>query len=225
MTRAHPWPLLLAALVSCQGGLRDFHPAERRYLALGDSYTIGVAVDDAERWPARLLEALREDGTDLGAVEYVAGNGWASDTLLLFAPPAELRPPYELVSVLIGVNDQFRGRPVTVFEPTLRELLARAVALAGGRRERVVVLSIPDWGFTPYGRNEQAQVSPQIDAYNACLERVSGELGLAYVYVTDITRQGLADPSLVAWDGLHPSGRAYALFAARVFATVGPVFR
>ena len=186
------------------------------WLALGDSYTIGEAVAAHERWPAVLAQRLRQAGTPLGEPQIVAVTGWTTDELAQGMDAATLAPPYELVTLQIGVNNQYRGRPAEDYRAEFTGLLARAIALAGGRAARVVVASIPDWGVTRFaveqGR-DRARIAGELDAYNAIAADACRRAGVRFVDVTGISRR---HPELLADDGLHPSAAQYALWAEAI---------
>ena len=180
------------------------------YLALGDSYTIGHSVSIAERFPEQLADSLRRDSFDIGHVRIVAKTGWTTDELQAGIAAANISDStYSLVSLLIGVNNQFRGRSVESYQPEFAGLLDQAIAFAGGDRDRVFVVSIPDYAFTPYGNGNTA-ISQGIDAYNIANKAIADQAGVRYFYITPISREGLNEPGLVATDGLHPSGEQYA---------------
>lgn len=195
-----------------------------RYLALGDSYTIGESVAEAERWPtqlAALIEASPQfqqkmgEGEDIH-VRIIARTGWTVNELW---HGMQVNPPsgrYDLVSLLIGVNDQYRGLPLDGYREDLRFLLGKAIEYAGGDPKRVVVLSIPDWGFTPFASGHDVElVSRQIDEFNAVNFEETESAGANYVEVTSISRRAVENPDLIAPDLLHPSGRMYALWAEK----------
>lgn len=174
------------------------------FLALGDSYTIGEGVAEAERWPVQLARSL-----GIAAPEIVARTGWTTDELAAAMAQRAFHSPYDLVSLLIGVNNQYRGRDIANYRDEFRALLERAIDLAGGRPERVIVVSIPDWGVTRFGREggrDTAQIAREIDLYNAANAEISQAAHVRYVDVTAFSRE---DPGLVVDDGLHPSGAAY----------------
>ena len=181
------------------------------YLALGDSYTIGTSVPPQHRWPGQLRDSLQRDGLVLEEVTYVARNGWTTDELNAGIDAAPLRERYDLVSLLIGVNNQFRGRSVDEYRGEFEALLQRAINFAGGDNERVFVVSIPDYAFTPFGQNSgnAAQITAGIDAFNAANRAIAEQYNVAYFDITPISREGVANPQLVASDGLHPSFRQY----------------
>ena len=182
------------------------------YLALGDSYTIGEGVEDAGRWPVQLAARLRATGIALADPRIIATTGWTTDELAAAMDAAEPLGAWDFVSLLIGVNNQYRGRPVDDYATEFQRLLQRAVALAGGRADRVLVLSIPDWGGTPFafasGRDRPA-IAAALDAYNAAAREACATAGAAFVDITGISRAP-DTAGLLAEDGLHPSAAQYA---------------
>lgn len=185
-----------------------------RFLALGDSYTIGEGVAEAERWPVRLAALLRERGVDVADPEIIARTGWTTDELSASVDQADPRGPYALVSLLIGVNNQYRGRDAEEYRAEFRALLRRAAGFAGGEAPRVVVLSIPDWGVTPFAADrDRARIAEEIDVYNAVNREEAAAAGAHYVDVTPQTRAAGADPAFLVSDGLHPSAASYAEWA------------
>ena len=184
------------------------------YLALGDSYTIGEGVAESERWPVQLVGLLRTAGVHIAEPHIVARTGWTTDELGAALDGTVLRPPYDLVSLLIGVNNQYRSRPLGEYGDEFAILLERAVDYAGGAPGRVLVLSVPDWGRTPFaaGRDEMS-IGAEIDAFNAVNRRISVTRGAAYVDITSATRALGAGPDNVVSDGLHPSATVYELWA------------
>ena len=191
--------------------------AERsvRYLALGDSYTIGEAVAEDGRWPAQLAAALRARGIDIADPRIIATTGWTTDELSAAMDAAEPLGHWDFVSLLIGVNNQYRGRGVEEYRAQFATLLERAIALASGRPQRVLVLSIPDWGVTPFGRGsgrDVAVIAAELDAYNAVNHEETARRGVAWVDIAPVSRARGGE--LVADDGLHPSAALYAEWAA-----------
>ncbi len=186
-----------------------------RFLALGDSYTIGEGVAEAERWPVQLAALLRERGVPVGDPEIIARTGWTTDELSAAIDDADPQGPYALVSLLIGVNNQYRARDAEEYRAQFTDLLRRAVGFAGGDASRVVVLSIPDWSVTPFaGDRDRPRIAAEIDAYNRINREETARAGARYVDVTPQTRAAGADPAFLADDGLHPSGRTYTEWAA-----------
>jgi lysophospholipase L1-like esterase len=183
-----------------------------RYLALGDSYSIGEGVPDAGRWPVQLAVRLRREGVALDDPTIIATTGWTTDELSAAMDAFAFEPPYDLVSLLIGVNNQYRGRSADDYRSEFRGLLERAVTLAGGRSDRVLVLSIPDWGVTPFAHGsgrDVLQIAGELDVYNAIGQEEAGRRGAQFVDITGISR---LHPALLADDGLHPSAAQYALW-------------
>lgn len=193
-----------------------------RYLALGDSYTIGESVAELQRWPVQLMQAFKSRGYETEAPEIIAITGWRTDDLRNAIATRDPRRDYDLVSLLIGVNNQYQGRSVSEYEKEFEALLEIAIAHARKDKSRVFVLSIPDYGFTPFGKEKQEKISEQIDTFNAVNKRITLKKGVAYVDITDISRMGLKQPDLVADDGLHPSGKMYALWVERVMQLLTP---
>ena len=187
-------------------------PAGLRYLALGDSYTIGEGVADSGRWPVQLARALRADGIPVSDPQIIARTGWTTDELGAAIDAAALLPGYDLVSLLIGVNNQYRGRSVEEYRLQFAALLERATGFAQGRRQRVLVLSIPDWGVTPFARqgsHDAAAIAAQIDAFNAAARQVCDARGVAFVDITPVSRARGGEAAMLADDGLHPSASLY----------------
>jgi len=209
--------VLLLALAACTrlGEPRNGGGAgEMRFLALGDSYTIGEGVDEAERWPVRLAALLRERGVQIGEPRIIARTGWTTDELSAAIDEADPQGPYALVTLLIGVNNQYRGRDAEEYRAQFVDLLRRAIGFAGGDASRVVVLSIPDWGVTGFAEGrDRAQIAAEIDAYNAINRDEARRAGAHWVDVTAQSREAGADPAYLVSDALHPSGRAYAEWA------------
>ena len=195
--------------------------AEVRILALGDSYTIGEAVRADERWPVRLAAQLRARGLAAAEPVIVATTGWTTDELSRGIDAAKPTNDYDVVTLLIGVNNQYRARPGDEYRAQLRELLARAASFARNRADRVVVVSIPDWGVTPFAEGrDRAKIGTEIDAFNAINRQEAARMGAAYADVTGISRRAAADRTLVASDGLHPSGSMYAAWSDEVLPVV-----
>jgi lysophospholipase L1-like esterase len=150
----------------------------------------------------------------------IATTGWRTDDLAHAIRQADLTSDFQLVSLLIGVNNQYQGKSVEQYEKDFRELLATAIKLAGGRSQRVFVVSIPDYGFTPFGKPKQTIITDELNKFNEVNKRISQSEGVAWYHITDISREGLKDPELVASDGLHPSGKMYGLWVQRMLEGV-----
>jgi lysophospholipase L1-like esterase len=185
---------------------------EYKYLALGDSYTIGESVSEQDRWPNQLADQLK-----IPHPKIIATTGWRTDDLANAIKVADLKEEYDLVSLLIGVNNQFQGKSAAHYEIEFEELLKTSIKLAKGKTKNVFVVSIPDYGFTPYGKPKQEAITKQIDEFNAINKRIAKKYKIAYFNITEISRKGLEDPTLVAKDGLHPSGKMYLLWVELIF--------
>lgn len=207
--------IILIFLVSCGGPVNTSVTSKEsiRYLALGDSYTIGESVSENERWSNQLAAALGDKGLAVD-VSIIARTGWTTSELWEGIQAREIAPPYDMVSLLIGVNNQYRGYDKDEYRNEFGFLLGKAIEYAGGDAKRVFVLSIPDWGVTPFAAGrDQNQIAAEIDAFNAINLDESQKAGVHYVDVTSVSRQAAHDPTLVAVDGLHPSGKMYAEWA------------
>jgi lysophospholipase L1-like esterase len=189
------------------------------YLALGDSYTIGEGVAASERWPNQLADMLRKNGIDVGEPEIVAKTGWTTDELSAAMDAHTFSPPYRLVTLLIGVNNQYRGRDLDNYRVEFRKLLERAIDLAGKDPSKVVVVSIPDWGVTRFGQGsgrDTAEIARQLDAYNAANAQIAKMLHCGYVDVTTVSRQAGNQAAMLVSDGLHPSPKMYTAWSERI---------
>ncbi len=197
----------------------------RRFLALGDSYTIGEGVADGERWPDHLVRLLRERGESIGQPHIIARTAWTADELAEAIDIEGPKGPYDLVSLMVGVNDQYRSRELEVFAPEFAKLVQRARDLAGNVR-RVVVISIPDWASTPFAEGQdRAAISSSIEAFNACAKERCGAVGARWVDVTAASREMLVQPALVAVDGLHPTGEMYRRWAEAILPAAQSALR
>lgn len=225
--------LLTVNLASCQSDdaiitesntnaeVNDADPdpdADVEYLALGDSYTIGQSVCATCRFPVQLTTRFNETSDKKLSVDIIAATGWRTDDLLYAIKNANPSNQYELVTLLIGVNNQYQGIPIDQYKTEFLQLLDKAKTFARGDKSRVIVVSIPDYAFTPFGQNygNPQLISQEIDAYNAFAKSTTEDAGITYLNITDITRRGLDEPNLVAQDGLHPSEKAYAEFVERL---------
>lgn len=195
------------------------------YLALGDSYTIGESVEVNSRYPEQLADSLAARGLPYFDVTIVAQTGWTTDELEEgINQTSGLRTNYSLVSLLIGVNNQFRGRDVATYKPDFESLLNQAIAFAGGDRNKVIVISIPDYAYTPFGGGDPS-ISEGIDIYNAANKTIAAQYGIKYFDITPISRMGLDNTDLVAADGLHPSGLQYTKWVELMINEVEQLFR
>lgn len=193
------------------------------YLALGDSYTIGESVSENERFPIQLGAKLDQDSFEIGTVRIIARTGWTTDELLSAIEQAELsNTTFQFVSLLIGVNNQYRGRSLENYQEEFSVLLLRAIQLAGGRPERVIVLSIPDYGVTPFvsSENQAERIAKEIDEFNDAAAQICISKQVHFQNITPTSRLAADDPSLIASDGLHPSGKMYGLWVDEMFPKV-----
>lgn len=198
-------------------------PVPGAYLALGDSYTIGEGAAEADRWPVQLAQLVRQSGAVLLAPDIIARTGWTTDELQDAIGAANNQKTYDLVSLLIGVNNQYRGQGPATYRAGFRLLLATAVRLAAGRPGRVVVLSIPDWGQSPFAQaqgRDQAQIGREIDQFNAVAQDECRQAGVAYVDITPLTRAAAGDAGQFTADGLHYTGAQMRLWAQQALPVV-----
>jgi lysophospholipase L1-like esterase len=186
------------------------HIQPMKYLALGDSYTIGERVSEAARWPQQLADSLTKRGLSISKPTIIATTGWRTDDLKNAIASANLKSEYDLVSLLIGVNNQYQGKSSAEYAVEFEELLKLAIHLAKGKKHHVIVLSIPDYGYTPFGKPKKDDITKAIDEFNEINARITYKYGIQYFDITEISRDGLKDPSLIAEDGLHPSGKMYS---------------
>lgn len=188
-----------------------------KYLALGDSYTIGQNVEENQRFPVQLAEKLNEAGLNVAKPTIVARTGWTTANLKQGIEDANLSGTYDLVTLLIGVNNQYQGSDTAEYRRQFRELLNKSVGFANDIEKRVIVVSIPDYGVTPFGIANAQKIGEEIDVFNK-INREETELKKAsYVYITSISRVAKDDPALIAGDGLHPSGKMYSLWVQAIF--------
>ena len=221
-------PVIIFAILGCADGDDNTSEIEEipvntseadyTYLALGDSYTIGESVCSTCRFPIQLKEQIEEQTGSTVETDIIATTGWRTDDLINAINTEKPSENYDFVTLLIGVNNQYQGRSFSQYENEFPQLLMTAINLAQGEKNRVIVVSIPDYAYTPFGQNSgnPEQISEEIDAYNAYAREVAERRGVRFVNITDITRRGIAEPNLVARDGLHPSADAYAEFTERL---------
>jgi acyl-CoA thioesterase-1 len=184
------------------------------YLALGDSYTIGQSVCETCRFPEQLKKSLG----NVNAAKIIAQTGWTTTNLISAINTQNPTPNYDLVTLLIGVNNQYQNLPFQLYQNEFPQLVNKAIALGSGDITNVIVVSIPDYAFTPFGKQygNQSKISTDIDKYNEFAQNYCKANNIEFITITDITRQGFINPLLVATDGLHPSEQAYSLFVERI---------
>ena len=187
------------------------------YLAIGDSYTIGESVPVSENFPNQTAGLLKKAGIKITEPTIIAKTGWTTDELQEQLSRTRLAVPFDFVTLLIGVNNQYRGRSGDEYAKQFEELLQQAIGYAGGKTNHVIVLSIPDWGVTPFAEGrDRNQIAKEIDLYNSINERISKQYKVHYINITPFTREASTDKTLVAKDGLHPSAKDYARWAEKV---------
>lgn len=196
-----------------------------RCLALGDSYTIGESVPEEERWPNQLGKLLEAEGIQM-EVAIIARTGWTVEELwqgIQASPPVGT---YDLVTLLIGVNNQYRGYPVRGYREDFRFMLGKAIEYSGANPNRVIVLSIPDWGVTPFASGRDSKkIATEIDEFNRVNQEETEKAGAHYVDITPVSRESVRDEALIATDGLHPSGKMYAMWAEQVLPVARKVLK
>jgi len=195
-----------------------------KFLALGDSYTIGQSVEVNERWPVQFLKELKATTNVIDTLQIIAQTGWRVDQLKEAMNSSDLESPYGIVSLLIGVNNQYQGQNANDFRPEFIEILEKSLKLVENRTERLFVISIPDWGASPYGFGfDRAKVSKEINEFNSVVKEESEKRGLRYFDITTISRRALIDRTLIASDGLHPSGKMYKLWVDKMIPIISKI--
>ncbi len=216
---------MLPALFACSMDSVDNPPMPATqplatYLALGDSYTIGESVTESDCWSIQLAELLRKEGIQVAKPDLIARTGWTTAELADAIRASGNKQKYSMVSLLIGVNNQYRGQSLEQYRTELRDLLQTAVSFAKGNAAHVFVLSIPDWGVTPFAANrDRQQIAREIDAFNEVCEEECEKAGITFIDITPLSRTALNNASMVAEDQLHFSGKMYRLWAEKVLPT------
>lgn len=191
----------------------DKEPVKIKYLALGDSYTIGESVAQSQSFPYQLKRVLEDkEDIEVEKLKIVAKTGWTTSDLSYELDIHPIKDTFDLVTLLIGVNNQYRKMPIETYEAEFLHLLQKAIGFAGNKKENVIVISIPDYGATPFGQASAAAIGKDIDRYNAINKQITDLAAVTYINITPISRQAMGDETLVAKDGLHPSGKMYNLW-------------
>lgn len=216
--------LVILIFLSCKSSyeitedinINDNQGKNFKILSLGDSYTIGESVCEDCRFPNQLIDSLELiSNEDNFSLQIVVRTGWTTSNLIDAIASENLANDFDLVTLLIGVNNQYQGVDFSVYEEEFPKLVSTAISKAGGKINNVIVVSIPDYAFTPFGRGNET-ISREIDMYNAFAKNYCEANAITFVNITDITRLGLENPDLVATDGLHPSELAYKKFIERI---------
>lgn len=226
--RIRKYIILLSLLVSCLNckddeSLQNFNTSLEeptyKYLALGDSYTIGQSVCSSCSFPSQLKDSLNDNLDGKTALRSIAVTGWTTSDLLNATSSTTVATDYDMVTLLIGINNQFQGKPFTIYESEFALLLDKAILYAGGDATNVLVLSIPDYAYTPFGENSADfdEISQEIDSYNNFAFFTTVTRGASFENITPISRQGLSDNSLIASDGLHLSAKAYNKIIKQIY--------
>ena len=190
---------------------------QRNFLALGDSYTIGESVPIYESFPYQTVQLLRKKGMNVHAAEIIAKTGWTTDELMDGIEKTTFVQPYDIVSLLIGVNNQYRGKSSDAYAIEFEVLLKKALEYSAGNKKHEYVLSIPDWGATPFAEGrDRKRIAAEIDLFNSINRKITEAKGITYISITEGTREVPSNPKLVAKDGLHPSGDDYARWAEKL---------
>lgn len=191
------------------------------FLALGDSYTIGESVPIYHSFPYQTVQLLRKKGMQVHAAEIVAKTGWTTDELMAGIEKTVFEKNYDIVTLLIGVNNQYRGKAADAYAIEFEALLNKAIAFAAGNKKHVYVLSIPDWGATPFAEGrDRKKIAAEIDVFNSINRKITEAKDITYISITEGTREVPTNPKLVAKDGLHPSGDDYARWAEKLSTAI-----
>lgn len=215
--------ILFMALVSFSCCVSKKNTSEEKttykYLALGDSYTIGESICSDCNYPKQLTDSLNNSSKEKTSVKIIAKTGWTTTDLISAIAAENPSNDYDLVTLLIGVNNQYQGKPFAIYKEEFPKLLDMAIAFAKGKPENVIIISIPDYGFTPFGQKsgKAEKATKELERYNIYADRIAFEKGVRFENITPITQKGLENADLVASDGLHPSEVAYKKFVEQLF--------
>lgn len=232
-TRIHIVLLIVACLFNMQATIKNYAPSMQSdmqqksisYLALGDSYTIGEGVEQPGTFPWQTSSFLKQKGWKIEDPVVIAKTGWTTGELQTAIDKAEISREFDFVSLLIGVNNQYRGYPLAEYEKEFGKLLSKAIGFAGKEPDHVFVLSIPDWGQTPFAEGrDREKIAREIDAFNAANKKITTQMGAHYIDITPETRKVNEYPDLLTGDRLHPSAKAYGQWAEKLAAAVDEEF-
>jgi len=207
----------------------SFMKEEKKHtmLCLGDSYTIGEAVEESERFPMQAVELLKKEKIDFEKPVIIAKTGWTTDELARAVKERNPTGKYDVVTLLIGVNNQYRGRDLENYRQEFHELLNTAIDYANGNAVHIFVLSVPDWGVTPFAENDKRggkKIGEEIDFFNAINKEESLKAKVHYIDITPVSREAKSNSTLIATDGLHPSGKMYAEWAKKMVREIKLIF-
>lgn len=195
--------------------------SKMKYLALGDSYSIGEAVLPEERWPHILVEKLLGKGVEFDLPEIIAITGWTTNELKEGIAKKKPKSDFDMVSLLIGVNNQYRNYPHEKYRQEFSQLLESAIHFSNNKSEKVFVVSIPDYGVTPFSREKEPEkIGKEIDIYNQMAKEICNKQGISFIDITPMSKLAKDDPSMTASDGLHPTGKMYKLWTEEIFPVV-----
>ena len=214
--------VIVLSLFSCEEKEAPQPTITVKYLALGDSYTIGQGVEENERWPNQLSTQLESNGIEVQKTQIIAQTGWKTSDLLNGIADSTLND-YDLISLLIGVNNQFWSQPFDVFQTEFDSLVNIAIEAVG--IERIFIVSIPDYGVTPFGSSNSENIANDIDMYNGYISERCAEEGFPFINVTEISRQLGDSNGALAADNLHPSGYQYSLWVNQMLPSVLDLIR
>jgi lysophospholipase L1-like esterase len=209
--------IFLLAVFSCQAQ----NASNISFLALGDSYTIGENLPPDHRWPAQLTDSLQARGIEIQEPDIIAETGWTTDELMKNITQENPAKNYDLVSLLIGVNNQYRGYDISSYKTEFEQLLKKAISFADGESEQVFVLSIPDYSVTPFGKSKEPKtIAEELYNYNEVARRICNEYQVSFINITPISKKAANDSTLIADDNLHPSGKMYQQWVSKIIPIV-----
>jgi lysophospholipase L1-like esterase len=215
---------LLASFIWKPSSINDASASKHTYLALGDYYVLGEGIDEHERWPIQLEAALRGHEYHINYPYFVANKTWTVDQLTARLNEEEFDKHYDLITIQIGVNDEFKKKSVAQFAKDFQALLEKVVTLTGGKHGRIVVLGIPDWSATPFARSKKSDqldaIAESIDKYNQVIKKETIAIGAHYVDITDLSKKAATNPGLTSADGLHPSGVMYKSWVDKMYPVI-----
>jgi lysophospholipase L1-like esterase len=192
----------------------EMSTSTKTYLALGDSYTIGTSVAFPDNYPNQLADSILDNTGDSLIVKLVAQNGWRTDDLQRGIKRTDLEERYDLVSLLIGVNNQYQGLPIADFEKDFKSLLDSAIKYSGDEKDHIFVVSIPNYGYTPFGAPKKEEITADLTLFNGRSKAICEEYGIDYYTITDISLEAETNAEFRAKDDLHPSGTQYAAWVS-----------